>query len=372
VSGRRRVVHVLEAVEGGTARHVTDLVTHATGVDHVVVVPAERVGGYTDRTAVPAMRAAGADVRIVDMRRSVTASQNVRALAAVAGLVRELRPDVIHGHSSIGGVVARLAARRVRGLRCVWTPNGVLESRAVVAIERGLARLTDRIIAVSPSERDLLARLRIGRPGQVVVIPNGIELIEPSTTPDLRRLCGVPPATPLVGCVGRLAPQKGIDTFLSACRRVADDVPDAHFLLIADGPLAPMVRERTAGWDRLTWLTGLPDARRVLGQLDVFALLSRYEGAPYTPVEAMWAGAPVVLTDVVGNRDAVDSRSGVLVPPEDPAAAAAAITRLLRHPDAAQVAGGRRRVEEHFDIRKVAQATADLYEEVSVRPRHFA
>ncbi len=369
-----RVLHVLEAIEAGCARHVTDLVTHLTDVEHVVVTPAERIGGYTDRRAVPAMRAAGADVRLVDMRRSVTAPHNARAVLSVAGLVRSLRPDVVHGHASIGGVVARLAARARPGTACVWTPNGVLEHPAVVAVERRLARLTDRIIAVSPSERDRLRRLRIGRADDVVVIPNGIELVDPDEpAPDLRSVCGLPPAAPLVGCVARLSEQKGINVVLAAFRRVAQEVPDARFVLIGSGPLAGFVREQTAGWDRFVWLDGLQDARRVLGQLDVFVLLSRYEGAPYTPLEAMWAGAPVVLSDVTGNRDAVADGSGVLVPPEDAGAAADAVVRLLDDRPGRErlIEAGRRTVAQRFDVRGMAAATGAVYEQLARAPRRL-
>jgi len=206
------------------------------------------------------------------------------------------------------------------------------------------------------------------------MIPNGIELTEHSDTPDLRQMCGVPPGTPLVGCVARLSEQKGIDVLLPAWQLAAREVPDAHFLLIGDGPLGPMVAERTAGWRGFTWLSGVPDVRRVLHQLDVFSLLSRYEGAPYAPLEAMWAGVPAVLSDVVGNRDAVDVASGVLVPAEDAGDAAAAIVTLLRRPDLRRQLSdaGRSRVVDRFDIRKIANMVTGLYQEVTGHPQSLS
>ena len=101
-----------------------------------------------------------------------------------------------------------------------------------------------------------------------------------------------------------------------------------------------------------------------MAEFDVFAMPSRYEGAAYAPLEAMRAGVPVILTDVVGNRDAFDDGvSGILVPPEDPAALAAAVLRLLRDPDLRRSIGaaGRAHVESHFDLRRIAEQLGDLY-----------
>ena len=102
-----------------------------------------------------------------------------------------------------------------------------------------------------------------------------------------------------------------------------------------------------------------------MSEFDIFAMPSRYEaGDPFSPMEAMRAGVPVVLTDVVGNRDAVeDGVSGVLVPPEDPVALACALQRLLEDPPSRARIGerGRQRVVEHYDVRTTARQLEDLY-----------
>ena len=112
----------------------------------------------------------------------------------------------------------------------------------------------------------------------------------------------------------------------------------------------------------------LPDAGALLGQLDVFVLLSRFEGCPYTPLEAMRAGTPVVVSRVVGNRDIVeDGVSGLVVPPEDAAAGAGAVVRILteRALATALAAGGQRRVAGRFDVRSMGLALRDLYRQVA-------
>ena len=360
------VMHVLEALGAGCARHVTDLVTHVDGVRHVVVVPPQRPGDETDPQAAERMRAAGAEVHVVDMRRLPVHPRNAAAFVALRRLGAHVGPDVLHGHASIGGALARLAAPP--GAAVLWTPNGLMTAAPVVAAERVLRRRTDVAVAVSPSERDLLVRLRIARPEQVVMIRNGIDVAPSADGPDLRALAGVPPHARVVGMVARLAPQKAPLDFVAAARLVAEQLPDIHFVLIGDGRLARDVDAAVAEWDttdRFHRIPALPGAARVLGQLDVFVLTSRYEGGPYAPLEAMREGTPVVLTDVVGARDTVsDGETGLLVRPGQPGQTAQAILRLLTKQElaAAIVKRSRDWLVEHCDVRRMAADHQALYE----------
>lgn len=367
-----RVLHVLEAIEAGVARHVTDVVRHVRA-DHIVVTPAERVGGFTDSEAFGAMVRAGARVHEIPMRRSVTDPRNVVATARVRNLIHKHRPQVVHGHASIGGAAARLAAVGTAAAR-VYTPNGLMPSRLVRLVERGLGRITDRLVAVSPTEAALLRDLGIAAPERIVVIPNGIELEMPGpATINVRVDLGLSADAPLIGTVGRVAAQKAPEIFVRACALVAAHRPDANFVMIGDGPLSGAVAREVskAGLaDQFMHYRGIPHAATVIGQLDVFILLSRYEGGPYAPLEAMRAGTPVVLTDVIGNRDTVvDEESGLLVTPDDPAAAARAVLRVLQERGLSERLSqtGRERLAAHFDVRAMADRLTSVYESVAER-----
>lgn len=361
------VLHVLEALEGGTARHLVDLVRHADA-HHEVVVPEKRSAGVTDREAVPAMAAAGAVVHHLPMSRTPWAAGNVAAAVALACLGRRLRPDVVHAHSSIGGALVRLATW---GAPIVYTPHALTDSHAYRAVERLLGRRTDRMIAVSASEGELILHLGLVPPDRLAVIPNGIDLDPPPADGrDLRAMLTVPANAPLIGTVARLIPQKAPAWFVAACAEVALRRPDAHFVLIGSGPLQAELdrevrRHRLEG--HFHQLAHLTEAARVLDQLDVVALLSRFEGGPYLPLEAARAGTPVVVTDVVGNRDVVeDGVTGYVVPPADAWSAADRAIRLLEDGTgrAAMVAAARRRLAEHHDVRSMGARTADLYREL--------
>lgn len=361
------VLHVLEALEGGTARHLVDLVRHVEGYQHHVAVPSARVGGVTDTTATPRLRAAGATVHVVEMRRTPFTIHNTRALFELRRIIRSAGVRIVHGHSSIGGALARAAAFTTRR-PCVYTPNGVAAGRAAVAVERVLARRTARVIATSPSEGDLLRERHIAWGDRVTVIANGIDVDAPASSPvDLRDLLGLEPATPLVGTVARLVPQKAPERFVALASATHRAHPSAHFVLIGDGPLRHDVDaaiEASGAPSQIHRLAELADAASVLGQLDVFVLTSRFEGGPYAPLEAMHAGTPVVLTDVVGNHDVVEpGRSGFLVPEDATDEMARVVVELLIDPALRDAVGGkgRARVRDHFDVRSTGRALAAVY-----------
>lgn len=355
---------MLEALEGGTARHVTDVVTHAAGVHHVVAIPRERVGGVTDRCARVAMEAAGADVVNLETRRSVTSPRNAVALVELRRLIRSVRPQIVHGHSSIGGALARVAAtgRAVR----YYTPNGFNPAPAMRVAERALAPLTDILIAVSDSEAVALRAAGLDRAARLVMIPNGMDLRPPPPGPDLRVMLGLAPGTPLIGTISRLVPQKAPERFVEVGARCLRRAPGAHLVLIGSGPLQAQTDravDELGVRDRFHQIRELPDAARVLDQFDVFVLASRFEGGAYTPLEAMRAGTPVVLSDVVGNRDVVvPGISGMLVPEDDVDGMADECIRLLsdRGFRDGVTAAARARLPQ-FDVVTMGSALSRLY-----------
>jgi glycosyltransferase involved in cell wall biosynthesis len=369
-----RVLHVVEAIEGGLARHVAQIVRHVLA-EHHVALPRQRVGGFTDSEAVATMEAAGAHLHVTSMRRSPTNLRNASAVARVRHLIRTMHPDAMHGHSAVGGAVARLAAVGTETPR-VYTPNGLLRSRPTLAIERCLGRITDAFVAVSETEGAVAARMGLAAPERISVIPNGIELDDPRPpTVDLRARLGIDHSTPLVGTIARLAPQKAPEVFIRACARIGAAIPDARFVLIGEGPLARLVEAEIAasGLDeKMLSLGGVHAAATLLPQLDVFVLASRYEGGPYAPLEAMRAGTPVVLTEVTGSRDTIeDARSGLFVPPDDPAALATRVIRLLGDPALRRqlAEGGRERLVQRFDVLVMAERLAELYQTLQSRPK---
>ncbi len=371
-----RVLHVLEAVRGGTSRHVVDVVRHVGGAEHHVAVPpverpVDASGALVDAPALEAMVAAGAVLHWVDMRRTPPQPANALAVRRLHHLLRYLSPTVVHGHSSVGGALGRMAAK-LGGHPAVYTPNGLATSGLALLAERALGPLTDRLVAVSASEANVAVGELSLPPARVAIIANGIDLDPPAAaTVDLRQRVGIAAGTPLVGTVARLVDQKAPVEFVRTCAAVARVRPEVHFLLIGMGPLQTAVDAAVAAHglgSRFHQIDHLADAADALGQLDVFVLPSRFEGAPYTPLEAMRAGVPVVLSDVVGNHDAVEhGLSGYLRRFGDSDAMGGDVLSLLGDPArrARVTSAAKVRLEQRFDVRRMGERLGALYQEVA-------
>jgi glycosyltransferase involved in cell wall biosynthesis len=362
------VLHVMEAFAGGTERHLIDLVRHVSDVDHVLAIPSYHHGKSTADSAARA-EAAGGRVERAEMGRSRSPRAHLSALVALRRLIRRVEPDVVHGHSSIGGAMARIATIGT-GTPVIYTPNGLSRNRWAIAVERLLRDRADRMIAVSESERRFALQKRLAHEGRIITIRNGIDLrpLAP-LRPSLRTRLGLSEDVPLIGCVGRLSRQKAPEVFVAACRRIHQARRDVHFVLVGSGPLQEQVERaihRAGLSERLHLIPCLPGAAAAMAEFDVYVLPSRFEGGPYTPMEAMRAGTPVVVTHAAGNADLVTHRvNGLLTPPDDPERLASEVLSLLADPDLCRslVSAGHLRLAE-FDVQVQGHTTRRVYEDL--------
>lgn len=208
-------------------------------------------------------------------------------------------------------------------------------------------------------------------------LPRGVvaDRFSPETAPrlGLRSSLQISSSDLVVACVGHLVPVKGHPTLL----RALADVPGVH-LLVAGRPadkeyassLERMVGELCLS-GRVHFLGGVGDIAALHAEADVSVLPTwakwRMEGCPVALLEAMSCGKACVATDIPGSRDLVEhERSGLLVPPEDPHALAAALRRLAASPEerAAFGAAARQRVLDRFTIEREVAAHEALYSEV--------
>jgi glycosyltransferase involved in cell wall biosynthesis len=296
--------------------------------------------------------------------------RTAKETASVAGVIRAVRPDVMHLHSSKAGLAGRLAARgRVPTVfqPHAWSFHAVSGAlrRAAIAWERLGARWCDAIVCVSEGERE--EGLEEGIRGRFHVIPNGVRA-RPPAAPDDRaaaradlRLSG----GPVVVCVGRLAPQKGQDVLIGAWARVASRFPIAQLVLVGDGP--DRVRLEAAAPERVRFEGWVHDPRPYLRAADVVAIPSLWEGGlTLVAMDAMAEGRPVVATDVAGMRDGLGPDGGAIVPVDDPGALADALLERLEDPARAarEGAAGRERVERLFTLERTLERVASLYDEI--------
>lgn len=258
----------------------------------------------------------------------------------VRDLQRGLVPDIVHTHGYRADVLAVRACQRA-GTAVVTTLHGFtgggLKNRCYEWLQRRAVRICDTVVAVSEALAGEMARCGLTA-DRVRVIPNVIPPLGPRLSrEEARRVLGIPEDRWVVGWVGRVSHEKGLDLLLDALP--AFDDPALTVAVLGDGP-ARLALERRADetglHDQMRWYGLVQRAERLFAAFDVLVISSRTEGSPIVLLEAMAAGTPVIVTAVGGVPDMVTSASATIIPPEDAAALAAALHRVRQDPAGAE------------------------------------
>ena len=366
----RTVVHYLDSAEfGGTEQAVLHILA---GLDRRYWQPV--LFHHPEPGIAPLVK--GAEALNVKLRQ-VPRFQGKQSLVTVLPrFVRELRaerPDVFHAHlngplACKDGLIAAALARVPAVVATAQLFVNLPLRRFVYAQQRFIATVVDRYIAVS---HEVAARLgetfRIPA-RKINVVHNGVALSSANQPANAALRVALTGSTekPMVLTAARLAEQKGLGYLLKA----AALVPEAIFILAGEGPERANL-EAQAGElglnQRVLFLGYRQDVADLLACCDLFVLPSLFEGLPLSILEAMVANKPVVASSIGGIDEAiVHGETGLLVPPANPTALAAAIQTVLSDSDLGHrlAAAGKRRVHEHFSAEAMVRQVADIYEDV--------
>lgn len=361
---RPHVVYVItRAHRGGAQSHVLDLLALRSRARLTVVAGEEDV-------LLAEARARGVDTRVVpELQVPLHPARDLRALLALTRLLRELRPDLVHLHSSKAGLLGRVAARGV-GVPAVFTAHGwaftegVSRSRQRLALlaERLVAPWTDRVITVSAYDLALALARRLLPPERVVPIHNGISPLGPRGSGEDHG-----PGAPLRAImVARFSDQKDQPLLI----RAAAQVPHLELWLVGDGERRAEAEALARGLGlagRVQFLGDRDDVPELLAGADLFCLSTHYEGLPISILEAMRAGLPVLSTRVGGVAEAVlDGETGRLLAPGYLAGWVAALRALAADPRERRRLGEawRTRFLAGFTAGRMLSATWQVYEAV--------
>ena len=300
-----------------------------------------------------------------------------RSIQALVELIRSQRVDLVHAHMPRAHVLAGLAG----GL--THTPVvATIHGKSITAQELGICRTTgSHLIAIC--HEAYFQTLAMGVPPErVTLIHNGIdtEAFRPGESgQEFRQALGIPLDAPLVGWVGRLAPEKGPELFIYAAQYINCQRQDVHFVLVGEGELQASLADMIENFDLTdqVHLAGLwTETSRVYPAFDVLAQTSRIEGISLALLEAMACGLPVVALAVGGVPDlVVVGKTGLTAGPGDWVGVANGLLELLAWPDKRRQMGqaGRERAETLFDLRDSTRRTGDLFEHLvkTGRPHHL-
>jgi glycosyltransferase involved in cell wall biosynthesis len=363
---------------------VTRFIAGAGGVALRGVLPLDptryRVTFVTGEIGPLAEQAILADHEVVvepSLVPTISPREDRECLGRLERLFAQRQFDVVHTHSAKAGALGRWAAHRVGTPLIVHTYHGFpfhpfqspVRRAAYVAIERRLAAVTDVVLAIGTGVATEALQRGLARPESLRTVTPVVDgrIVEqtPATRAAARERLGLPADVPVVGTVGRLDFQKAPEHFVEALTRLRHT--EAMGVWVGGGPMLDEVRDLVArrGLEHRLLLVGeRRDVPDLLPAFDVFAMSSRYEGLPCVVVEAMRCGLPVVATAVNSVSDlVVPGVSGVLVPPAQPAALAAAVDGLLDDPlTALRLAReGQQRAGGSFDATALSTVLDQVY-----------
>ncbi len=380
-----KVAHIITRLIIGSAQENTLSTVedqHALHGDEVTLITGPALG--PEGSLLDRARQGGFRLEIVSsLRRAIHPARDWASYRDLIRLLRDLRPDVVHTHSSKGGILGRAAATRV-GIPAVHTVHGAsfhygqspAAYRSYVLVERWAARRTAHFISVADAMTDAYVSHGIAPREKFTTVYSGFD-VEPFLTPprppaEVRKELGLRPEEVVVGKIARLFHLKGHEFVIAAARAVVDQHPEVRFLFVGDGLLREQLERQIAdkGLSENFVFSGLvPPARipELVHAMDIVVHASQWEGLARVLPQGLIAGKPVVTYDVGGAREVViPGETGFLLPRDSVAELAAALNELVRDPVLRKRLGqtGRDRFTEQFRHEVMTSRIREVYAKV--------
>ena len=346
-----KVVHVITRLVLGGAQENTLLTCEGLrrrGHD-VTLITGPALGPEGD--LIKRANATGVPLRLVDeLRRAVTPWRDLKSYCALKKLLCEIRPQIVHTHSSKAGIIGRRAAHAAGVPIIVHTIHGLpffkCQSSAAnwlyIALERRAALISDRIFCVADAMTEGAVAAGIAERSKFQTVYSGME-VEPFlddsiSSQDAKKELGIPPDAPVVGKIARLFHLKGHEDFLAAAARISKRFPSARFLIVGSGILHDKLIHLALSLgivEKVTFAGLVPPDRIpfMVKAMDVLVHASYREGLARTLVQALLSARPVVSYDLDGAPEVVlPGKTGFLVAPGDIQGLADSVVSLLSDP----------------------------------------
>jgi glycosyltransferase involved in cell wall biosynthesis len=323
-------------------------------------------------------RAAKLGVRCLPL--TISGGVDLGAAWKLRSYLRKHDFDIVHTHSSHAHSVAFMAQRAPGLRRTVSTarrPALVVSRRVDFPVAKNSFSAlkyrhgADIFVAISNGVRDVLLECGVDEE-RVRIVQSGINLKKFADVKDNRYLLdefGLTEDTPVIGNVAALAPHKSQVDFISAARKVFDEIDGVRFFIVGEGTLRQKLEARIkkVGMEKAIVLTGFrDDALELMSLFHCFVLSSYLEGLCTSIMDAHAMGVPVVATRTGGVPDLVeDGVTGLLVPPKHPDLLADAMVRMIRNPGLRETCAGAAKTKaESYDYRHMVRGTLEIYQQM--------
>jgi len=304
--------------------------------------------------------------------------RNIFTARKIARFCRDRDIGIVHAHGAVGAQAARLASLVYGGPRPITTYHVAItnitdippwKKKLFALFDRMMSVVDRKTLSVSGAVKNTLIREAFFQPDRVHVLYTGIDInaVADCRKNKFREEIDVAPDSLLVGAVGRLSEEKGMDILVDAMPYILREFPSLNLLIAGDGPLKDLLQRRTRDKGigaHIRFLGYRNDVERLLSDIDLLVMPSKTEGFPLVLLEAMASGTPVVASNVGGIPEIVhDGHDGILVPPGDPLYLADAVIEILKNSTLREDLGrkARKKASQHFLLEKMLLELNDIY-----------
>lgn len=371
-----KILLVIETGGGGSGRHVVDLIRELSNRGHNIhlLYSAIRIdAGFSEAVDILSTLE-NVHMENIPMRRAPHPADLVATLRIRKYIKKHGPFDVIHGHSSKGGALARIAVSGLPGIR-VYTPHAFrtldisikpLSKLIYASIERILGTITDGFILVSDEEKAHALECKLPS-NKLFVVENGLSPITPLPAESVREGWGITNEV-CIGFVGRLAPQKNPHLLIEGFSHMESDKAASRLIILGDGPLKPELQAlaQSLGVEQqIIWISS-DKGPALMSGFDLFVMPSRYEAFPYVLLEATAAGLPLITTPVGGTAALLeDGVNGILVQHEQADALAQAMDKLVQSADLRKTMGDHsKQISENYSIENMTDKICSVYQQL--------
>ena len=376
-----KILYILEATSGGTQKHVVDI---AKGIDKSEFQIDIIYSIFRNKHFIEESNGIFNKMYGLPIKRSAAFS-DIRNILKIRSIIKQNKYDIVHCHSTKAGFVGRIAAFLSNHKNIIYSPHGFMfcDTRIrmrrllYLYLEKFLGNVTNKLIAVSGSERDLALQHNIVPSKKIVTLYNSIDPLDFNDYHYKNRLPDKlfkDKSDIIIGTVGRLYYQKDPLTLIRSFKIVNDKYPNTKLIMVGDGPLQNQCVKLINKLDlqEKIYLAGTQKISKDFYKLfDIFVLSSHYEGLPYALLEAMMMGIPSIGTDVIGIRDLiVNGETGYLVPEGNFSELANSIIQMLDNPESLSAfsTNSRQRAEVNFNFVQGIQEYENFYAVQHLKP----
>jgi Glycosyltransferase len=372
-----KVLIVAETVMDGVGKHVDDIIEYLDKdkFELTIVHGTQRIDHRFK--AIQLKWAQSIEfIEVPNLVREINLKNDLKAYLMISKVIKRIKPDIVHCHSSKAGVVGRLAAKHRKVKQIYYTPHAYAvqnpDSQTTkylmyLNIERFLARVaTTHTINVSRGEKQFALLHKIQRPDHFKVIYNALGPLK-NNHPVKVSFDYIPEDAFVVGCIARLFEQKNPIEFLKIAKLICSQRHDVYFVWVGTGKMmdeAVKWCEDNSLINRVFFVGHQVNILAYLERFDVFLSTALYEGLPYTLIESMQAKCPVLASNVIGNNEVVkNGYNGYLYKLGDIEDAGMRLSLLLDNPTIIEKmkAASQARFNELFNINEMISKLEDLY-----------